>query len=156
VTDAVLVRAPIGVTYRTLTDLDAWPRWLAGCRSRRLEVALAGEADVGAADHHDVVLPGPGRPLRLRIVTSAWRHDAGMRWDVRWRGLRPGGVRAEWWLEECREGAIVHHVLHDVGDDPHPRDVRAALRYRRSVNAAVQALKDHLELAVAHAGGRVP
>jgi len=153
VTDAVLIRAPVGVVYRTLTDLDGWPSWLEGCRVRRIEGAappsVVGE---GTFDHHLILLPDGRRRRRLRVVAYGWRHDAGMRWEVTWRGRRPGGVGAEWWLEAGREGVIVHHLVHEDGQ----RAARAVLRYRRNVVLALQAMKDHLELAVAHAAGRVP
>ncbi len=160
-TDAVLVRAPVGVAYRTLTDLDAWPSWLDGCRSERTQTvgtatsgpgSDAGRAhDAAAPDHHRLVLPGGRRPLHLTLVSYGWRHDAGMRWDVTWSGRRPGGVVAEWWLEARREGVVLHHLVHEA-----PSDARALGRYRSAVMQAMQAMKDHLELAVAHAAGRVP
>jgi hypothetical protein len=164
VTDAVLVRAPVGIAYRVLTDLDAWPRWLEGCRSVRIDPCHAPEASpVAPADRHLLVLPGVRRPLRLDVTSYGWRHDAGLRWTVdviRRGGLRRGGPRVsvEWWLEERREGVVIHHLVHPMdGSVGHGSRVPdPALRYRRSVVLAMQALKDHLELAVAHAAGRVP
>ncbi len=153
-TDAVLVRAPVGVAYRLLTDLDGWPRWLDGCRSVRLGPGPA----PGPADRHALVLPGIGRPSRLEVVSHGWRHDEGMRWEVSWSGRGPGAASVEWWLEERREGVVVHHLVHDAaeGAPGGRRRARAVLRYRKGVMLALQALKDHLELAVAHAAGRVP
>lgn len=148
-TDTVLVRAPVGAVYRTLTDLDGWPRWYAGCRSVRVPHG------VGAAeDRHLVTLP-VGRPVggrrwRVLVVAHAWRHDQGVRWEV------TGDVvlSAEWWLEERREGTIVHHVVH--GTPVGARAGRRVRRHRRAVMLAMQGMKDHLELAVAVAAGRVP
>jgi hypothetical protein len=170
VTDAVLIRAPLGIVYRTLTDLDGWPGWLDGCRSLRHGstgvIAHDGPTQDGdpasPSDRHDLVLPGARRPLRLDVVVHGWRHDVGMRWEVRWLDPRrplPSrwsreAVTTEWWLEERREGVVLRHVLHDV-----PRAgvaVRTLVRHRHSVVLAMQAMKDHLELAVAHAAGRVP
>ena len=163
-TDAILVRAPVGVAYRALTDLDGWPRWLDGCRSVRLDVV----PDSAAGDRHRLVLPQPRvtpgrrpvipRPLRLEVLASGWRHDTGLRWDVLWGGRRARRASVEWWLEERREGVVVHHLVvpHLEG---HPTDRatdRAVLRYRRSIVDVLQGLKDHLELAVAHAAGGVP
>jgi hypothetical protein len=168
VTDAILVRAPVGVAYRALTDLDGWPRWLDGCRSVRLDVV----PDSAAGDRHRLVLPQPRvtpgrrpvipRPLRLEVLASGWRHDTGLRWDVLWGGRRARRASVEWWLEDRREGVVVHHLVHHPVDDREgtasggKRGDRAVLRYRSSVTLALQALKDHLELAVAHAAGRVP
>ncbi len=149
-TDAVLVRAPIGVVYRTVSDLDAWPRWLDGCRSERADRAVPAAPGV-PSDHHRLVLPGGRRPLRLSVTCHGWRHDIGVHWDVAWSGRSPGGVVAEWWLEERREGVVVHHLVHDGRGDG-----RGAQHYRSATMAVMQALKDHLELAVAHAAGRVP
>ena len=150
-TESILVRAPVGVTYRTLTDLDAWPRWHSGCRSRRT-ARPAGTDAPGAADHVALVLPAPRRgmrrrPWRLEVAVHGWRHDAGVRWDVR------GDVEltAEWWLESCTEGTVVHHVVHEVVG----REARV-VRHRQAMMHAMQAMKDHLELAVAVASGRIP
>jgi hypothetical protein len=143
VTDALLVRAPVGVVYRTLTDLDGWPRWLDSCRS----VRLPGD---GAGDHHAVALPDGRRAWRLAVTAHGWQHDAGVRWDVRGDVV----LLAEWWLEGRTEGTVVHHVVHGT---PHGRRAqRRVLRHRRVVMGAMQAMKDHLELAVALAAGRVP
>lgn len=85
-----------------------------------------------------------------------------MRWEVSLRGRAPTSVSVEWWLEDRREGVVVHHLVHHPVDDREgtasggKRGDRAVLRYRSSVTLALQALKDHLELAVAHAAGRVP
>lgn len=153
-TDTILVRAPVGVVYRTLTDLDGWPRWLAGCRSVRIPTgeAQGGEGGSGApdADGHLLILPLGRRRWRLGVVVHSWRHDLGVRWDVR----GDVGLAAEWWLEERREGTVVHHVVH--GTPVGRRAERRVRRHRRAVMLALQAMKDHLELAVAVAAGRVP
>jgi uncharacterized protein YndB with AHSA1/START domain len=155
VTDAVLVRAPLDVVYRTLTDLDAWPRWLDGCTSRR-PGAAATLVDGLPADRHLLVLPGVRGFLRLDLVVYGWQHQSGSRWDVTIRrpGRRAVAVSTEWWLESCREGVIVHHVIH--GSPASRQEARATLLLRRSVVLALQAMKDRLELAVAHAAGRIP
>lgn len=160
-TDTILVRAPVGVVYRTLTDLDGWPRWLAGCRSVRVpsDAARGGVGADGAdgapdavsdADGHLLVLPLGRRRWRLGVAAHAWRHDLGVRWDVRGDVV----LAAEWWLEERREGTVVHHVVH--GTPVGRRAERRVRRHRRAVMLALQAMKDHLELAVAVAAGRVP
>jgi hypothetical protein len=105
------------------------------------------------------VLPGVRRPLDLTLTSYGWRHDAGVRWDATWSGRRSGGVVAEWWLEACREGVVLHHLVHELLHDrveEAPGDARGVRRYRGSVMIAMQAMKDRLELAVAHAAGRVP
>lgn len=153
-TDSILVRAPVGAVYRTLTDLDGWPRWLAGCRSVRVPAGAArvGTQDRGAShmDEHLLVLPLGRRRLRLGLAVHSWRHDAGVRWDVR------GDVVAatEWWLDPRREGTVVHHIVHGTPVGRRPQ--RRVLRHRQAVMLALQAMKDHLELSVAVAAGRVP
>lgn len=140
--DGILVRAPVGAVYRTLTDLDGWPNWLAGARSVRLP------ADDRDGDRHVLVLPdGRGR-WRLAVRAHGWRHDAGVRWCVRGAVV----LDAEWWLEDLPDGTVVHHVVH--GSPAGGRAVRRVQRHRRVIVHALQALKDHLELAVDLATGR--
>jgi uncharacterized protein YndB with AHSA1/START domain len=146
VTDALLVRAPVGVVYRALSDLDGWPRWLHGCRS----VRLPGQPDEVCGDRHVLTLPDGRRAWRLAVTAHSWRHDAGLRWDVRGDVV----LDAEWWLEGRAEGTVVHHVVH--GSPEGRRAARRVLRHRRVIILALQELKDHLELAVAVAAGRVP
>lgn len=140
-TDAVLVRAPVGIVYRTLTDVDGWARWLPGCTSVRLPAAT---------DRHALVLPLGRRRWRVVVDISGWRHDHAVRWSVRGAVV----LDAEWWLEGCREGTVVHHLVH--GDPVGRRAQRRVRRHRRAVVLALQTMKDHLELAVAVAAGRVP
>ena len=137
-TDAILVRAPVGVVYRTLTDLDGWPLWLGRSRSVRLA------SDGTAGDRHALVLPDGRRRWRLAVTSHGWRHDLGMH-------LRVHGslvVTGEWWLDECREGVVEHQLVRG--------DRRAVGRMRRAIGLGLQAFKDHAELAVAVAVGRVP
>ena len=172
-TDAVLVRAPVGVTYRIVTDLDGWPRWLEGCTSRRSDPERSdsersgtadgsslGTAVAAPTDHHRLSIRherggrgGRGRrgSFELAVSCHGWRHDAGVRWDVTPPGSGVGRIAAEWWFEERREGVIVHHLVHEASVD-----ARILRRYQDAVVSAMQAMKDHLELAVAHAAGRVP
>lgn len=141
-TDAVLVRAPVGAVYRTLTDLDGWPRWLAGARSVRLP------ADRRDGDRHVLVLPDGLTRWRLAVRAHGWSHDAGVRWEVRGAVV----LDAEWWLEGRAEGTVVHHVVHGTPADR--RAVRRVERHRTVIVHAMQTLKDHLELAVGLATGR--
>ena len=137
---AVLVRAPAGLVYAVLTDVDAWDTWWPGCTSRRDPRADA----AGVADHHLLRLPGGRRTLRCRATVDGWRHDRGMRLAMR------GGadVDAEWWLEPVADGVVLHLLVAASG--------RRADRTVRALGGGLQALKDHLELAVAVAAGRVP
>jgi uncharacterized protein YndB with AHSA1/START domain len=144
VTDALLVRAPVGVVYRTLTDLDAWPRWLPGCRC----VRTPGDGIDG--DRHELTLPDGRRASRLSVTVHGWRHDAGVRWDISGDVVLP----VEWWLEGRIEGTVVHHLVHAAPEGR--RAARRVARHRRVVMGAMQAMKDHLELAVAVAAGRIP
>ena len=136
---AVLVRAPAGLTYAVLTDVDGWDAWWPGCRTRRDPAA---RADGDAADHHVVRLPGYRR-CRMRV--HGWRHDEGFRAELR------DGMDADvaWWLGARPDGTTVVD-LHVAARGWRPtRSVRA-------LGAGLQALKDHLELAVDVAAGRVP
>ena len=142
-TDAILVRAPVGIVYRTLTDLDGWPRWLGRSSSRRLDAA--GDD----SDRHVLMLPDGRRRRRLVVDSHGWRHDLGVRWEV-------GGavvLAVEWWLEERHEGTVVHHVVH--GRPVGRRAERRVRAHRRVMMGVLQVMKDHLELAVALAGGRI-
>lgn len=161
-TDALLVRAPAGAVYRTLTDLDGWPRWLHGCRSTRL-------AAEDGTDRHLLVLPvslrspglrSPGRRgPRVTLGVHGWRHDAGVRWDVE----RPVRLAVEWWLEPRREGTVLHHVVHGgpaedattPGAPTGRAGARRARRYRRAIGLAMQTMKDHLERADASVTGGI-
>jgi hypothetical protein len=144
VTDALLVRAPVGVTYRTLTDLDGWPLWHAGCASMRLPASDAG------TDRHALALPFGRRRWRLALAVHGWRHDVGVRWDVRGDMV----ASTEWWLEQCGDGTVVHHIVH--GAPSGRSEDRRVRQHRGAIMLAMQAMKDHLELAVAVATGRVP
>lgn len=144
-TDAILVRAPAASVYRVLTDLDGWPRWHARCRTVRLPDDATRDGD-----GHAVRLPDGRRSWRIEVRAHGWRHDLGVRWEVR------GAVAlaTEWWLEPVAEGTVVHHVVH--ASPAGRRDEARIARHRRAVGGAMQALKDHLELAVAIADGRLP
>jgi hypothetical protein len=183
---AILVRAPIGAIYAVLTDVDGWPRWWPGCTTSREpgdatapraawdggpaggadrgpgSVEVAGDCADNAADAHLLRLSGRGRgrppsrlrrSLHLRMLAHGWRHDVGMHLTLTPRRrliATRGPVRSEWWLEEVPAGVVVHLVVHPGGS--------AALRgqVRRAFAGGLQALKDHGELAVALALGRVP
>jgi uncharacterized protein YndB with AHSA1/START domain len=146
VTDALLVRAPVGLVYRTLTDVDGWPSWWPGCTTT-LHGVRGTSATMSAGDQHAVELRSGRRRLRLEVTAHSWRHDAGFVVDV------AGDVelQGEWWLAPDPSGVIVHHVVRDLAGRSHGTD-----RYRRAVNDGMQALKDRLELTVAVATGRVP
>jgi len=145
VTEALLIRAPVGVVYRTLSDVDAWPSWHTGCATVRL-----GPRPDRPGDHHRLVLPVGRRSWRVDVTVDGWRHDGGLRWTL----SRPVAATTEWWLEVIPEGTVVHHLVHDVGQGRRA-DARVR-RHRRAVMLAMQAMKDHLELAVALAAGRIP
>ncbi len=150
VCDRILVRAPVGVVYATLTDVDGWSRWWRGCRTGR--AALTEGSSEGSdleGDRHRIVLVGRWRRRSIDVRAHGWRHDLGLRLDLLDRRGRPLGV-AEWWLERCHEGTIVQHIIHGDG---HGSQQHA---YLRAVRAGLQDLKDHLELAVAVAAGRLP
>ena len=137
----VLVRAPAGVVYAALTDIDAWDTWWPGCASRRDPGA---DAEDPGADHHLLRLPGGRRGLRCRATVAGWRHDRGVRLV-----LRDGAdADAEWWLEPVADGVVLHLLVTARG--------RRAERTVRALGGGLQALKDHLELAVDVAVGRVP
>jgi uncharacterized protein YndB with AHSA1/START domain len=149
--DRLLVRAPVGVVYATLTDVDGWPRWWRGCRTRR-DVDADSTAPEG--DHHLLVLRGGGsrrslRSLRLVARVHGWRHDLGVHVGLQ---DRSGAALAdvEWWLEGTDAGTLVHHALRGTAGGARTR------RVRRALALGMQDLKDHLELAVEIALGVVP
>lgn len=142
--DAVLVRAPIDIVYRTLTNLDGWPDWLPGCRSARLPAVRP------PRDHHVLLLTAGHVRWRLGLEVYDWRHNHAVRWDVRGAVV----LTAEWWLEQVPEGTILHHVVH--GQPRGRRAQRRVRRHRRAMVQSMQVMKDHLELAVAVAAGRLP
>ena len=142
--DALLVRAPAGAVYRTLTDLDGWPRWQPGCRSVRLAPTAEGH------DQHVLVMADGRRRWRIGVAVHGWRHDLGVHWDVRGDVV----LASEWWLESRAEGTVIHHVVH--GTPLGRRAERRVRRHRAVLMGAMQAMKDHLELAVALADGRTP
>lgn len=145
---AVLVRAPAGLVYAVLCDVDGWAVWWPGCRTARsrgpVPVAGSGPGPTGRVDHHDLVLPSGRRRLRCRATVHGWRHDAGLRAD-----LDDGAHAAvEWWFEALEDGTVVNLLVSTDGP--------GAGRVVRALGDGLQALKDHLELAVDVAAGRVP
>lgn len=158
-TDAILVRAPVGLVYRALTDVTGWPDWWPGCRVTPIGAVGTAEAspDPASSDAYALELRGAGRPLRMTMTVHGWRHDLGMFVDV--TGALE--LRTEWWLETRPDGAVVHHLLHEPLAQAAParrsrRDRSAQDRYLRGVAAGMQSLKDRLELTVMVALGRVP
>jgi len=147
--ERILVRAPVGVVYATLTDVDGWASWWRGCRTERIPVSATRSGHGDGADHHRIVLGGRWSRRTLQVRVHGWRHDVGLRLELRdRRGRRLGD--AEFWLTPCPDGTLVHHMLHD-----HEQGRRQE-RYRRVVHDGMQDLKDHLELAVRIASGRLP
>jgi uncharacterized protein YndB with AHSA1/START domain len=146
--DSLLVRAPLGAVYRTLTDVDGWPLWWSRCRTSR----APGTAAVGTeGDRHHLVLGGGWvrRPSRTLARVHGWRHDLGM--HVEFYDLRGGTMaNVEWWLEDVPDGTLVCLAFRDG------RPERIARALRRELTRGMQDLKDHLELAVALALGRAP
>lgn len=138
---AVLVRAPAGLVYAVLTDVDGWDVWWPGCTTSR----DPGGADDGD-DHHHLVLTAGRRRIRLHAAVGGWRHDRGAR--IAATGRAGTSAAGEWWLEPRPDGCVVHLLVTAEG--------RRADRLVRLLGSGLQALKDHLELAVAVADGRVP
>lgn len=131
--DAAYVRAPIGLAYAVLTDVEAWPSWWPG-------VAVA---PAGRVDRWRVRL---GRTGVAEALAGAWRHDAGFR-------LTLGGDDGdgdldgtlEWWLEPLTRGVVVHLVL-DVAVGRGGR--RAATDLRTLARRGLHGITDRLEAAV--------
>lgn len=154
--DSLLVRAPVGAVYRTLTDIDGWPLWWCGCDTTRVTTApapggVAVSADRSAGDQHRLVLARgwSRRPARMLARVHGWRHDLGVHMelsDLRGRSL----TTLEWWLEAGEDGTVVHRAMRDA------RSEAVARSLRRGLALGMQDLKDHLELAVALALGRGP
>ncbi|MEY3019821.1 MAG: hypothetical protein RLZZ272_805 [Actinomycetota bacterium] len=130
--DAVVVRAPIGLVYRTVTDVAGWRTWWPA-----ITVAAS-----DAPERWRLTLGRRWRPLRLEARASDWRHDVGFR-----VGLE-GDLRgsAEWWLEAVRGATIVHHLVDLEAVDP--RAVRRAALLRRRVRSGLWGLQWWCEAAV--------
>lgn len=154
--DSLLVRAPVGAVYRTLTDIDGWPLWWSGCDTTRVTPApssepAAGRADRPAGDQHRLVLARgwSRRSARMLARAHGWRHDLGVHMEL--RDLRGRSLTTlEWWLEPGEDGTVVHRAMRDA------RSAAVARSLRRGLALGMQDLKDHLELAVALALGRGP
>jgi hypothetical protein len=144
---AVLVRAPAGLVHAVLRDVDGWPGWWTGCRTARPAPADAAAVlpdGVTEASHHRLDVGVGWRRLRCRAVFHGWRQDEGMR-----VALRDGAdADAEWWFEPVDAGTVVHLLVTARG--------RSSQRVVRGLGEGLQALKDHLELVVDVATGRVP
>lgn len=163
-TDAILVRAPVGLVYRALTDVTGWSDWWPGCRTTPREAAEAVDAasavdavpDPASSADYALELRVAHRTLRMSLTVHGWRHDLGMFVDV----TGAVALRTEWWLETRPDGAVVHHLIHGPLDEEvftrRSSDRAAQEHYRRSVAAGMQALKDRLELTVLVALGHAP
>lgn len=142
------MRAPVGLVYRTITDVAAWPAWWPALLAAP-DVRTDGAPDAAAHDRAAaeverwrlVVGRRPGR-TRLSATASGWRHDVGFRLAL--DGDLVGG--AEWWLEPSRGSTIVHHVL-DL-DAVGGRDLRRIARLRRAVRRGLWGLQGRCEAAV--------
>jgi hypothetical protein len=129
VDDDGFVRAPAGLVYRRLTDIQAWPTWWP-------HVAVAVHRVPGPEESWSLALGrGPGR-LRLDAVAGEWRHDQGFVLKV--SGDLEGTI--EFWLEAGHDGTIVHVVT--SADTVGPRALRTVKRLRRSVRAGLWGFKD--------------
>lgn len=144
--DVYLVRAPLGIVYRTLTDVDGWPSWWPGCATSSRDVRSTDAAALNG-DQHAVKLRSGRRRLQLEVTAHGWRHDAGFVLDV----AGDAELQGEWWLAPDPAGVLIHHVVRGRGGR-----MLGAGPYRRAVGDGMQALKDRLELTVAVATGRVP
>jgi uncharacterized protein YndB with AHSA1/START domain len=141
----MLVRAPVAVVYATLTDVDGWGLWWRGCRTER----RAPQRPTAEGDHHRITTAGRWRRETFDARVHGWRHDEGLHATLcDRRGRTVGDV--EWWLEPCPDGTVVHLLFGGSAAGRRRQRGHAAMR------AGLQDLKDHLELAVEVAVGRVP
>lgn len=146
--DSVLVRAPVGLVYRAVTDVAAWPTWWPALavapagRTQGAPDAVADDPADGAIDRWRLVIGRPPGRSRLSAAASGWRHDVGFRLAL--DGDLVGG--AEWWLEPSRGATLVHHVLdlEAIGG----RDLRRIARLRRALRRGLWGLQGRCEAAV--------
>lgn len=134
-TDEIYIAAPRQTVARRLLDLSTDASWWPGARC--------------TGEYGRVIVNAPTGRLNTRV-----RFEAGIGPVREWDGftwfLEKGELagRAEWWLEEFKDGTIVHHYLDaDRGDTGRWRRLPTVVRrYRWAVRGALNALKDDLEL----------
>jgi len=142
VDDDGFVRAPIGLVYRRLTDIDRWSTWWPGVTTTR----------AGPGDAWDLAAAGRrlSRPLRLHLDDLTWRHDAGFAFHC--SGDLDG--RGEFWLEPGWGGTVVHHwVSADVRDG---NPLAVTRRYRAMLRHGLWGFKDAVQDEVRSAMGLAP
>lgn len=112
--DQGFVPEPPGRVYARLADVDAYPEWWTGVRTRDGTIAIPGLP-------HSEVTVERDRP-RVGLVLR----------------LRGGGVDAslEWYLERFKEGTVVNAILEldETGE-------RRRMRVRRGLREAMVALR---------------
>jgi hypothetical protein len=153
VDDDGFVRAPVGLVYRRLTHVAAWPTWWPGLTVRPLPPERG--PDAAPTDEPDecwgLELRGaPLRRLRLAARLHRWRHEQGF--SLALRGDIDG--HAEFWLEPGYGGTVVHHLLIARTELAHP--LRVYRDYRRAVRRGLWGLKDVLHVEARTSAGLVP
>jgi hypothetical protein len=153
VDDDGFVRAPVGLVYRRITDVAAWPTWWTGTVVRELAPEPGPDVDPDAAPDECWAIEFRGAPLRrVRVAARlhTWRHEQGF--SLALRGDVEG--HAEFWLEPGYGGTVVHHLL--IGRTALSHPLRVYKDYRRSLRRGLWGLKDLLHLEVRTAAGLEP
>lgn len=146
VDDDGFVRAPAGLVYRRLTNIQAWPEWWPD---------MVVHPSPGPEEAWSLELGRRLGRLRLHAEPGNWRHDQGF--VLRVCGDLDGTI--EFWLEADNHaagagdqappvdaGTVIHVVT--SADTVGRRPVRTVRLLRRSVRGGLWGFKDLLQLEV--------
>jgi hypothetical protein len=150
VDDDGFVRAPVGLVYRRLTDVAAWPTWWPGIEVWRREDPPALPGDDPSEAWGLELRGAPLRHVRLHARVHGWRHEHGFSLSL--TGDLDG--RAEFWLEPGYGGTVVHHLL--IATTALRSPLRVHRDYRRALRRGLWGLKDQLHLEARTSAGLVP
>jgi hypothetical protein len=127
------VDAGAEAVWDTLTDLDSWPRWMAGVKS----ITTSGPFAVGTTFHWR---SGPGTIKSEVVAADRTGHAA-------WTGRTMGIAAVHTWTIEARGAANTHVHTEESWSGLLPRLVRGLLRktLSRALDDGVRTLKAETE-----------
>jgi uncharacterized protein YndB with AHSA1/START domain len=142
VDDDGFVRAPVGLVYRRLTDIERWPQWWPGVRVAALD-------DAQGTERWALQVGSSRSSLSLVVAPHSWRHDAGFALAV--SGDLEGS--GEFWLQPVAGGTVIHHVL---SAQPRGAALVVMRTYRQALRRGLWGFKDALQTEVRTAVGLQP